>query len=190
MIAQLASIGVKPSDIHLIGISHTHPDHIGNVEEFPDSVVYIQRAEYEVMPFTPEFGQSRLYRRRRRNLRLRFVRITRSACWKGDADVFGDGSCHADLHARSHTPGHQSCMVHLPKTGWVITLSGDAVHLRINWDERRIPHFVGMPTIQKLETLTSMQRLADLLTLHSGQIWINHDKGDTEKTKHAPEFYE
>src|SRR5258708_7916243 len=29
--SQLAAIGVKPSDIRSIGISHTHPDHIENV---------------------------------------------------------------------------------------------------------------------------------------------------------------
>jgi N-acyl homoserine lactone hydrolase len=33
---QLDQLGVKPSDIKGIGISHTHPDHIGNVELFTD----------------------------------------------------------------------------------------------------------------------------------------------------------
>lgn len=34
LLSQLAAINVKPSDIRYIGISHTHPDHIGNVELF------------------------------------------------------------------------------------------------------------------------------------------------------------
>jgi N-acyl homoserine lactone hydrolase len=29
--SQLATIGLKPTDIRFIGISHTHPDHIGHV---------------------------------------------------------------------------------------------------------------------------------------------------------------
>src|SRR6202045_3634414 len=33
--SQLAAITVKTSDIKYIGISHTHPDHIGNAELFP-----------------------------------------------------------------------------------------------------------------------------------------------------------
>ena len=32
--SQLEQIGVKPSDITAMAVSHTHPDHIGNVERF------------------------------------------------------------------------------------------------------------------------------------------------------------
>ena len=44
---QLEQLGVKPSDIKGIGISHTHPDHIGNVELFPQTMLYVQKAEYD-----------------------------------------------------------------------------------------------------------------------------------------------
>ena len=37
--SQLAAIGVKPSDIKFVGISHTHPDHIGNAELFPQRAI-------------------------------------------------------------------------------------------------------------------------------------------------------
>jgi len=42
----------------------------------------------------------------------------------GDHDVFGDGSVTI-LSTPGHTPGHQSLLVRLPKTGYVV-LSGDA----------------------------------------------------------------
>src|SRR6266702_7784588 len=45
--AQLEQLGVKPSDITAMAISHTHPDHIGNVELFPSTMLYVQKAEYE-----------------------------------------------------------------------------------------------------------------------------------------------
>ena len=45
--SQLAGIGVKPSDIKFIGISHSHPDHIGNAELFPAVPFLIQKAEYD-----------------------------------------------------------------------------------------------------------------------------------------------
>src|ERR1044072_486008 len=32
--AQLAEIGVKPSDIRYVAVSHTHGDHVGNVDLF------------------------------------------------------------------------------------------------------------------------------------------------------------
>ena len=81
-----------------------------------------------------------------------------------------------------HTPGHQSCLVHLQKTGWIL-LVGDAVHLRDNWDNRRIPYFSTMPPEQKLQTLLSMQRLADLTNFYHAQLWINHEKSQSDKLK-------
>jgi N-acyl homoserine lactone hydrolase len=44
---QLTELGVKPDDIRYVAVSHTHPDHIGNVEEFPKAMMLVQKAEYE-----------------------------------------------------------------------------------------------------------------------------------------------
>src|SRR5215468_9947288 len=35
--SELDQLGVKPADIKYIAVSHTHPDHIGNVELFPQT---------------------------------------------------------------------------------------------------------------------------------------------------------
>jgi len=45
--SQLEQLGVKPSDIKYLAVSHTHPDHIGNVELFPQTMLLVQKAEYE-----------------------------------------------------------------------------------------------------------------------------------------------
>src|SRR6476660_988173 len=47
LVSQLDELGVKPSDIKYVAVSHTHPDHIGNVEMFPAAMLYVQKAEYE-----------------------------------------------------------------------------------------------------------------------------------------------
>ena len=60
-----------------------------------------------------------------------------SPSWKAIMIVFGDGSVII-LSTPGHTPGHQSLLVKLPKTGALI-LSGDAVHFKSNWDNRRRP---------------------------------------------------
>ena len=75
--AELDAVGVKSSDIKYLAISHTHPDHVGNVEMFPQSILLVQKAEYEwpnplgVGRFKPEHPVKNL---------------------EGDYDVFGDGS--------------------------------------------------------------------------------------------------
>lgn len=75
----------------------------------------------------------------------------------GDKDLFGDGGLTI-LATPGHTPGHQSLLVHLPKTGYVV-LSGDLVHFQSNWDNRRVPAF----NTDKAQSLASMEKVARVL---------------------------
>lgn len=167
--AELNAVGVKPSDVKYLAISHTHPDHVGNVEMFPEAILLVQKAEYEwpnplgVGRFKPEHPVKKL---------------------EGDYDVFGDGSVTI-ISTPGHTPGHQSLLVKLPKTG-AIVLSGDAVHFKSNWDNRRVPSI----NADKEQTATSMQRIADIIAKEKAQLWINHDKAQRDTLKMAPDFYD
>ena len=167
--SQLEVLGVKPAEIKYLAISHTHPDHIGNVELFPQAMLLVQKAEYEwpnplgVGRFKPEHPVTKL---------------------EGDYDVFGDGSVTI-IATPGHTPGHQSLLVKLPKTGAVL-LSGDAVHFKDNWDNRRVPSI----NTDKDKTLASMQRIADVLAKEKAQLWINHDKAQSGSLKKSPDFYD
>jgi N-acyl homoserine lactone hydrolase len=167
--SQLEQLGVKPADIKYVAVSHTHPDHIGNVELFPQAMLLVQKAEYEwpsplgVGRFKPEHPAAKL---------------------SGDHDVFGDGSVTI-LSTPGHTPGHQSLLMRLPKTGAVL-LSGDAVHFKDNWDNQRVPE----QNTDKAQTVASLQRLADIMAKEKAQLWINHDKAQRDSLKMSPEFYE
>ncbi len=107
---QLAEIGLKPSDIGLVAISHTHGDHIGNVSLFPNSTILMQRAEYNWINSAngPNDNLNQLMALARkllgtpRNLHL----------IDGDTDVFGDGSITL-ISKPGHTPGSRSLLVHL-----------------------------------------------------------------------------
>jgi N-acyl homoserine lactone hydrolase len=167
--SQLDVLGVKPNDIKYVAISHTHPDHVGNVELFPRSTLLVQKAEYDWPnpDGTPRFKPSHL--------------VTKL---EGNHDVFGDGSVTV-LTTPGHTPGHESLLVKLPKTG-AIVLSGDAAHFQENFDNRRVP----TPNFNKDETLASMQKIADLLIKDHAQLWINHDAAQRATLKMAPDYYE
>jgi N-acyl homoserine lactone hydrolase len=184
--AQLTELHLTPADVRTIGISHSHPDHLGNAELFPRSTVVIQRAEYESF-----FGQSAA------NIAAilppgdstpPFDRTHPVKLVDEDLDVFGDGSVLV-VWTPGHTPGHQSCLVHLPRTGWIL-LSGDAVHLQTNWDNRRLPYFNRLSMEAKLQTALSMQRMADLLAFYKARLWIVHDKAQSDTLKHSPSFYD
>lgn len=169
LVSQLEQIGVKPADIKAMGVSHTHPDHIGNVEMFPQAMLYVQKAEYEWPGVNNE---------------PRFKPSHPVELLSGDKDVFGDGSLTI-LSTPGHTPGHQSLLVKLPKTGAVV-LSGDAVHFKDNWDNRRVPSM----NANKEMSAASMQKIADTLTKERAQLWINHDKAQRDSQKMSPEFYD
>jgi glyoxylase-like metal-dependent hydrolase (beta-lactamase superfamily II) len=167
--AQLEGLGLKPADVKYLAISHSHPDHIGNVGLFPQAMLLVQRAEYE---WPTPFGAGRFKPEQP---------VTKV---EGDHDVFGDGSVTI-LATPGHTPGHQSLLVKLPKTG-ALVLSGDAVHFKSNWENRGIPS----NNTDKDQTLASMQRIADVLAKEKAQLWINHDKAQRDSLKLAPEFYD
>jgi glyoxylase-like metal-dependent hydrolase (beta-lactamase superfamily II) len=190
--SQLKQLNVKPDDIKYIGISHTHPDHIGNVELFPKTTVLIQRAEYEFFFGPAKPGAATLPAEALTippgDPTPRFSKEHPNKLVDEDLDVFGDGSVMI-VSTPGHTPGHESLLVHMRKTGWIL-LSGDAVHLQTNWDNRRIPYFSAMPIEQKFQTQLSMQRMADLMAFYHAQLWINHEVEQTKKQKHSPEFYE
>ena len=99
-------------------------------------------------------------------------------------DVFGDGSATL-LSTPGHTPGHQSFLVHLDKTGWLL-LTGDAAHFKDNWDNDRVP---SMNTSAE-QTHISHARLAGIVAEKKAALWINHDLPTFDSLKHSPDFYE
>lgn len=166
---QLEQLGLKPGDVKMMAVSHTHPDHTGNVELFPQAMLYVQKAEYDWPGANNE---------------PRFKPSHPVELLAGDKDVFGDGSVTI-LSTPGHTPGHQSLLVKLPKTGAVV-LSGDAVHFKDNWDNRRVPSM----NANKDQSAASMQKIADTLGKEKAQLWINHDKIQRDSQKMSPEFYD
>ena len=170
LITQLGELNVKPADIAYVAVSHTHGDHVGNVDLFPASTLLIQKPEFDwafAAGKTPPFKADRPIRK-----------------LEGDLDVFGDGSVTI-LSTPGHTPGHESLLVHLPKTGWVV-LSGDAAHFKDNWDNKRV---ASMNTSAD-QTQASYKKIADVMAQKNAALWINHDLPQSQGQKHAPQFYD
>lgn len=178
LVSQLAALGVKPGQISAIAFSHSHADHIGNANLFANATLYMQQAEYDAAfgaePAKYGFNPA-LYGNLRQNP---VIKLT------GDRDVFGDGTVTI-LSTPGHTPGHQSLLVRLPKTG-AIVLSGDLAHFRDNFDQRRVPRF----NFSAEQSQASMARVAALLQTERAQLWINHDSAQNATLPHAPQFVE
>jgi len=167
---QLAEIKITPADITYVAVSHTHGDHVGNVDMFPKSMLLMQKAELD---WAFADGKQPPFRKDRPIKDL-----------AGDFDVFGDGSVTI-LSTPGHTPGHQSLVVRLPRTGYVV-LTGDLAHFKDNWDNDRVP---SMNTSAD-QTHASRAKVLKILEEKKAQLWINHDKPTSVGQKHSPDFYD
>ncbi len=167
--ADLGKIGVEPDDVRYLAVSHHHGDHSGNTALFAKSTLVLQRAEYEVgfkdHPKKLAQGQKVLL-------------------LDGDWDVFGDGSVII-LSTPGHTPGHQSILVTLPRTGPIV-ITGDVVHLRENWDRRAAP----TRNFNMAQSLASIDRLKALVKEKGARLWIHHDKDNSARLHAEGPLYE
>jgi N-acyl homoserine lactone hydrolase len=179
---QLSEIRLKPSDVSRIAISHTHGDHIGNMALFPNATVLMQRAEYRWI-YSPDGTNDNVNQ---------LMALARKLLGKpknlhlidGDADVFGDGSVTL-VSTPGHTPGHQSLLIHLKNSGFIL-LSGDVVHLEGNFQDNIVPSL----NTDKAESIASMERVRRLMVQYKAALFINHDKNQTDKLKLIPAFYD
>ena len=172
--SQLEALGIPPTAVTDIALSHFHADHAGNANLFSSAKLYIQRPEYDAAfgADAAKFGfNPALYGQLKDNPIMQL---------NGDHDVFGDGSVTI-LSTPGHTPGHQCLLVRLPERGPVV-LSGDMVHFRDNWIHRRIPS----RNFDKGRSAQSMEKVAALLAKENAELWINHDKAQSATIAKAP----
>jgi len=173
--SQLAAVGYQPKDITYLAISHLHGDHSGNANDYAGSTWIAQKAERDYM-FSAGLPA---------NIHpdeYSALKNSKTTLIEGDHDVFGDGSVML-IFTPGHTPGHQSLLVRLPKTGPVM-LSGDLFHFP---GERT---FQTVPVADKPETVASRAKLEALIKKTGAQLWIQHDFVANAKLKKAPAFYE
>jgi N-acyl homoserine lactone hydrolase len=174
----LREIGVAPADIRFFAMSHSHGDHSGNAGLFTSSSILMQQDEFiAVFGPTPEkFGFSAANFEKIRNARYVLLH--------GEFDPFGDGSVLIKP-TPGHTPGHQSLLVQLPKTGPVL-LTGDLVHLKYSWDHDIVPGF-NFDVAKSHESIAAMK---ELVAKTGAKVWVNHDKELHASIPKAPAYVE
>jgi N-acyl homoserine lactone hydrolase len=155
--------------VDLVVLTHLHIDHIGWA--LAGEQPYFRRARYVVAAADYEFFGDRLGAIAESGV----LRIVAGECEVAPGLRF--------LSTPGHTPGHQSLLVRLPKTGAVV-LSGDLVHFRDNFEARRAPSF----NFNQEQSLQSIDKVAALLKAERGQLWINHDSAQSATIPHAPQY--
>ena len=161
----LAAIGLSAEDIDTIVISHTHPDHVGNLRNadggkaFPRATVFLPKADWDFfvltdpdlsyMPVPPEF-------------RLRFAAAIKSSLEpvRNDVELYEAGAeivpGLTTIVASGHTPGMATFLVHSGNDQLLLT-ADLAYHPVVNVDRPWLPG----PDRDKETALSSRRRIFD-----------------------------
>lgn len=142
IVAQLKADGVEPAEVKNVVVSHLHMDHSGMIDGFPESVVYVDRREWEAQkkliaakPAAYQFDPLAM----EPNLRLRQVDLSSSpsyASFDHAEDLFKDGTVYL-LDMSGHTAGNMGLWVNLD-SGPVL-LAGDASWVLDNHQDLALP---------------------------------------------------
>jgi glyoxylase-like metal-dependent hydrolase (beta-lactamase superfamily II) len=179
---QLAEIGLQPGAIGRVAISHTHGDHIGNMGLFKNSSVLMQQAEFDWI-HSPD-GKNANVNQLMALARKLLGRPKNLQLINGDTDVFGDGSVTL-VSTPGHTPGHQSLLVHLRNSGFIV-LSGDVAHLEENFNKNIVPTL----NTSEAQSVASMEKVRQSIRTYKARFFINHDKSQADELRLLPSFYD
>ena len=168
---QLQKLGFKAEDVKYVIYSHFHLDHAGNIKMFPKAKHVVQKDELRGAWWPEKFQRAAYVLKDYDGTRdYDFMELT------GDYDLFGDGTITI-LDTKGHTAGHQSVMLKLPKSGYVI-MAGDAVYTAEN-EQGSIPGI----TWNTNESMKSIDKLKNLRDTRNGQIWYSHEAAQFESHK-------
>lgn len=162
---QLQKLGYSVDKVKVVITSHSHLDHIGNIEMFPNAIHVIQKKElYQAWwPEKYQRGGAHVMADYDGAREFNYLELD------GDYDLFGDGTV-VILSTPGHTFGNQSVKLKLPQTGTVI-ISQDAIWMKANLD--------GYPaglnySIQ--DYTKSLNRLKLIRDLENAQLFMPHDQ--------------
>lgn len=176
VLAYLADLGLRPDDIDLLICTHFDVDHVGYHERFTHAEMIVQREQYErAREGHPRFAEARAHWDHPA-LRYRTV--------EGDTELLPGLTL---IESGGHTPGHQSVLVRLPRTGPVL-LAIDAVALERLFTLDRPASPVDLDAER---TRASTSKLLDLVARERVTLVVfGHDGAQWRTLKKAPEYYD
>ena len=166
--AQLKTLGYDATKVKVVVSSHSHLDHIGNIEMFPNAIHVLQKKELYQAWF-PEKFQGRTSPGSFVMADIDNAREFNYLELEGDYDLFGDGSVMV-LSTPGHTLGHQSLKVKLG-SGKTIIMSQDAI-----WMQENLDGYPAGLNYSVLDYTKSVNRLKMMRDLEGTELFFAHDQ--------------
>jgi N-acyl homoserine lactone hydrolase len=157
----LKKIGVSPSDVGKIVLSHLHADHAGGLQYFPDTPVAVQKDEL-AYAFYPNSFQALAYARETFDMP-----DIQWEVMEGDGVILPGITA---LLAPGHTPGLQGLVVELPESGFIL-LGADACYLQENYEQDLPPGNAWNP----VQAQYGLKRYEALQAILGARFFPGHD---------------
>ena len=156
----LQRLGITPSEVDAVIITHSHYDHISGVVSLPFSKIYITKAAFEFLidienPNAKYLADSVKFIKEQQEKNLVIFTL--------DGDEVADGL--TVIHAKAHTSGDQ--LVRLNNDCGSYLFTGDSLFLRENI-ERNLPIGFGNDEEEAITVL-------NLCKVFKGEIMTGHD---------------
>lgn len=177
-VEQCRSVGVEPNDVRYVVQSHLHLDHTGAIGRFPKAQHIVQRSEYDYA-FAPQWFTAGAYVRAdfdRPGLNWKFLGGENTDMF----DLFGDDVLKM-ISTPGHSPGHQSFLINLPKSGPLL-LAIDAAYTMDHYENKVLPGFMTSAQ-QAAESVDKLRRIAERT---NAKFIAGHDQKQFAELKHAP----
>ena len=173
---QAKSVGTNILDVKYLIQTHLHLDHSGVIGRFPNAIHIVQRLEYDYA-FNPDWFASPAYIRKdfdKPNIKWKYLNDKKTDFF----DLYGDGSIKI-IFTPGHSPGHQSILIKLPKSGNIL-LTIDAAYTVDHWENKCLPGLVTSSS-QAGESVTKLRKIARennalVVTGHDPYAWISFKK--------------
>lgn len=174
--------GVAADEIRYVILSHLHYDHAGCLGYFPNAHYVVQRKELH-FAYVPDRYMKNGYVRKDFDKDLDWFFLEG---WNDNPfDLFGDGTVKI-IFTPGHTPGHQSVMINMPKSGPVF-YAGDACYTEENLAKDLLPGIMWSPS----ETMRTADRIKYFRDELGAVVIFSHDPEAWQSYRIFPkDFYE
>jgi N-acyl homoserine lactone hydrolase len=166
--AQLAKLGLNKADLDYLVITHTHIDHVGNIDGFPNIPILIGKEEREL--------EKPIYWRGNKPLEwpdAEYVLIEEDTAIGENFEI---------LHVPGHTPGELSILLKLPETGWIL-LTSDAISRESEIAEG------CLDATNPAQAIASANRILELARQRDALVIYGHGPEQWKDLKKAPARY-
>ncbi len=162
---QLKKLGYSVNDVKVVVTSHSHLDHIGNIEMFPNALHILQKRELYQAWWPEKFqrGGAHVMADYDDARDFNYLAID------GDFDIYGDGAITV-LDAPGHTLGNSSLKLKFGD-GSTFVIAQDALWMRENLEG--YPAGLNFSVKTYFETADRLKAMADL---EGAELFFGHDE--------------